>query len=95
MSKTLPRGPRRPKRPRAPVQTEDVPPEMPNEQIPEETPAFIEHDRRHALIEQQAYYRAEERGFEPGHELDDWLTAERDVDQALTSDHEGPGLCGD
>jgi hypothetical protein len=43
---------------------------------------------RHALqpvvslrsaIEQAAYYRAEKRGFEPGHELDDWLCAEAAV----------------
>ena len=24
-----------------------------------------------------AYFKAEERGFEPGHELEDWLAAER------------------
>lgn len=27
-----------------------------------------------------AYWRAAEREFAPGHELDDWLAAERDVD---------------
>jgi hypothetical protein len=26
-----------------------------------------------------AYYRAAQRGFEPGHELDDWLHAEQQV----------------
>lgn len=26
-----------------------------------------------------AYFLAERRGFEPGHELDDWLSAERQV----------------
>lgn len=26
-----------------------------------------------------AYYKAEARGFEPGHEMDDWLTAEAEV----------------
>lgn len=26
-----------------------------------------------------AYYKAEARGFEPGHEVDDWLTAESEV----------------
>ena len=26
-----------------------------------------------------AYYRAEQRGFEPGHELEDWLHAEQQV----------------
>lgn len=40
----------------------------------------IEHHndpvRLHALIAEAAYYRAEHRGFAPGHELDDWLQAE-------------------
>jgi hypothetical protein len=28
---------------------------------------------------ESAYYKAEARGFEPGHEVDDWLTAEAEV----------------
>ena len=32
---------------------------------------------RHAMIAEAAYYIAEHRGFEPGHELEDWLCAER------------------
>jgi hypothetical protein len=35
-------------------------------------------DRR-LLIEREAYLRAERRGFEPGHELEDWLAAEHSV----------------
>ena len=31
------------------------------------------------LIEQAAYYKAKERGFTPGHELDDWIAAEAEV----------------
>lgn len=31
------------------------------------------------LIAARAYYRAEERGFIPGHELDDWLKAETEI----------------
>lgn len=31
-----------------------------------------------ARIAELAYYKAESRGFEPGHELDDWLEAERE-----------------
>ena len=31
-----------------------------------------------ARIAELAYYKAERRGFEPGHELDDWLEAERE-----------------
>ena len=46
--------------------------------------AVIDPDHRRALIAQIAYYRAERRGFEPGHETDDWLSAEAEVDTALT-----------
>jgi len=31
------------------------------------------------LIEEAAYYRAQQRGFAPGHELDDWIAAEAEV----------------
>lgn len=31
------------------------------------------------LIAEAAYYRAMERGFEPGHELEDWIEAESEV----------------
>ena len=33
---------------------------------------------RDARIAELAYYKAESRGFEPGHEFDDWLEAERE-----------------
>jgi DUF2934 family protein len=46
--------------------------------------AVIDPDHRRALIAQVAYYRAERRGFEPGHETEDWLSAEAEVDTALT-----------
>ncbi|HZO03455.1 MAG TPA: DUF2934 domain-containing protein [Burkholderiales bacterium] len=31
------------------------------------------------LISEAAYYRAKQRGFEPGHELEDWIQAEAEV----------------
>lgn len=34
---------------------------------------------RQARIARAAYFRAEKRGFEPGHELEDWLAAEAEV----------------
>lgn len=40
-------------------------------------------DRRHCMIAEAAYYSSERRGFEPGHELDDWLAAEGHIDAAL------------
>ena len=46
--------------------------------------AVIDPEHRRALIAQIAYYRAERRGFEPGHETEDWLSAEAEVDKALT-----------
>lgn len=30
-------------------------------------------------IEEAAYYRAKQRGFTPGHELEDWVQAESEV----------------
>jgi Protein of unknown function (DUF2934) len=35
---------------------------------------------RHRRISELAYRRAEMRGFTPGHEHEDWLEAEREVD---------------
>lgn len=46
-------------------------------------PVFTDVERRHALIEHCAYLRAERRGFEPGHELEDWYEAEREIDARL------------
>jgi hypothetical protein len=36
-------------------------------------------------IARAAYFRAERRGFAPGHELEDWLAAEREIDQLFAS----------
>jgi hypothetical protein len=37
---------------------------------------------RHQAIEEAAYWRASERGFTSGGEMDDWLGAEADFDGA-------------
>jgi len=42
-------------------------------------------ERRQIMICEAAYYIAEHRGFEPGHDVDDWLAAEQQIDAALTS----------
>ena len=34
------------------------------------------------MIAVSAYYRAERRGFAPGHELEDWLAAEAEITSA-------------
>jgi len=36
---------------------------------------------RHALIAELAYFRALNRGFEPGHEMEDWLEAEAEFER--------------
>jgi hypothetical protein len=40
---------------------------------------------RQELIATEAYFRAERRGFAPGHELEDWIAAEAAVDSRLRS----------
>jgi hypothetical protein len=39
----------------------------------------VADERRRELIAVAAYYLAESRNFEPGHETDDWLAAEAQV----------------
>jgi hypothetical protein len=36
---------------------------------------------RQEQIAERAYFRALNRGFEPGHELEDWLAAEAEIDR--------------
>ena len=36
-------------------------------------------DRRQSVIAEAAYYLSEHRGFVPGHELEDWLAAEKQI----------------
>jgi hypothetical protein len=44
---------------------------------------FVDPERRAALIAEAAFFRAEKRGFAPGHEVEDWLAAESEVDSKL------------
>ena len=46
-------------------------------------PTAISPDERHTLIESAAYLRAVDRHFEAGHEIEDWLAAEAEVDSRL------------
>ena len=41
---------------------------------------------RRKLIMKAAYFRAMRRGFDSGHELEDWLAAEAEVDQRLDAE---------
>src|SRR5262245_49790730 len=46
-------------------------------------------ETRRARIARGAYAKAEQRGFQPGGEVDDWLAAEREYDE-----QEGRGVVG-
>jgi hypothetical protein len=39
-------------------------------------------EERARHIREAAYFKAERRGFAPGHELEDWVAAEQEVDRA-------------
>lgn len=41
------------------------------------------------MIAIAAYLRAQERGFQPGHELEDWVAAEREVRDRLAAARSG------
>jgi len=45
----------------------------------------VTQEQRQIMICEAAYYLAEHRGFEPGHDVDDWLEAEQQIDAVLTS----------
>jgi hypothetical protein len=63
---------------RTPVETSSQP-----NSVPSNTAAFIEPDRRRAMIADAAYYRAARRDFGPGRELEDWYLAESEIDTVL------------
>lgn len=41
--------------------------------------AEVSSEEARRLIAEAAYYRAKQRNFEPGHELEDWVEAESEV----------------
>jgi hypothetical protein len=53
---------------------------LPPERSPDERPP---PEERHDRIAKAAYLRAERRNFAPGHELEDWLAAEEEVDREI------------
>jgi hypothetical protein len=62
----------------------DHSPSLPNKIVSarvELIPASLRHD----MIREGAYYLAEARSFEPGRELEDWLTAELQIDELIAS----------
>ncbi len=47
---------------------------------------------REQLISEAAYYKAEQRGFQPGNEMADWFDAEADVERMLGNSSATGGL---
>ncbi len=47
---------------------------------------------REQLISEAAYYKAEQRGFQPGNEMADWFEAEADVERMLGNSSTTDGL---
>lgn len=45
----------------------------------------IPPQQRFEMIAQAAYFRAAQRGFCPGNELEDWVQAEAEIEQLLAS----------
>ena len=45
--------------------------------------ADVSPEELRKLISEAAYFRAQQRGFEPGYELEDWIQAEAEVMQRL------------
>lgn len=43
----------------------------------------IAPDQRQRMIEEAAYYRAEQRGFQGGDSVQDWLEAEAEIDAEI------------
>lgn len=42
-------------------------------------------DQRRVMIAEAAYYLALQRKFEPGHEVEDWLLAESQIDRVVVA----------
>ena len=49
--------------------------------VSNESKSQLNEEDRKSRVAVSAYYRAQVRGFEPGHELEDWLAAEAEEKQ--------------
>ena len=48
--------------------------------------AEVSADELRKLVSEAAYYRAKQRGFTPGHEMEDWIQAEAEVLRRIGAD---------
>lgn len=54
-----------------------------NEQNKSQSPyanGALDPEKINLMVRERAYLKAEKRGFLPGHELDDWLEAENEIE---------------
>lgn len=65
-----------------------------HETCSDECHAFEMYDARNAMVREAAYFRSQARGFESGHELEDWLVAEHEVDGRLFAEIAPVGFVG-
>jgi Protein of unknown function (DUF2934) len=61
----------------------------PKSSAPPAAQVTLTAEARRTMIAENAYLRAERRGFAPGHESEDWLAAEAEVDALLKVAHGG------
>lgn len=52
----------------------------------------VEIKSKHDQIAEIAYFRAERRGFEPGHESEDWMAAEAELARIVSPDRDDRDL---
>jgi hypothetical protein len=57
-------------------------------------PTITAESERQSLIATEAYLRAERRNFAAGHELEDWLAAEAEVNARLSHVRKLVGIAG-
>ncbi len=55
----------------------------PGQADPPARTSAVSQDQRRGMIAEAAYFHAEQRGFAPGGEVEDWLAAEEEVDALL------------
>ncbi len=65
------------------------PPTTRKSPAPQPPRVAVTPEARRALIAENAYLRAERRGFAPGYETEDWLAAEIEVNALLRAEHGG------
>ena len=67
-----------------------APPAADAQPLKESSPSSGADDgSREARISEAAFFKAAARGFEPGHEWDDWLAAEKEIDAQSGGDGSG------